>query len=46
VGWGEFLRVQILLDVTKPLSRGRMITLKQKSSLGGFSVWENATIVG
>jgi hypothetical protein len=30
VGWGEFLRVQILLDVTKPLSRGRMITLKQK----------------
>ena len=30
VGWGEYLRVQVVLDLTKPLSRGRTITLRNK----------------
>jgi hypothetical protein len=30
MGWGEFLRVRILLDLSKPLPRGRMITLNHK----------------
>ncbi|XP_059458313.1 uncharacterized protein LOC132187906 [Corylus avellana] len=31
VGWGEFLRVRIRLDLSKPLSRGRTINLRGKS---------------
>jgi hypothetical protein len=31
VGWGEFLRVRIVLDVTKPLSRGRFLKLKDRT---------------
>jgi hypothetical protein len=31
VGWGEFLRVRIVLDVTKPLSRGRFLKLRDKT---------------
>lgn len=31
VGWGEFLRVRIQLDLTKPLSRGRFLNLQGKS---------------
>ena len=27
VGWGESLRVKIQLDLSKPLSRGRMLKL-------------------
>ena len=27
VGWGKYLRVKILLDLTKPLSRGRMLRM-------------------
>jgi hypothetical protein len=30
VGWGEFLRIIIRLDLTKPLSKGRIIKLKGK----------------
>jgi hypothetical protein len=32
-GWGEYLRVRVMMDVTKPLARGRMLHLK------GQSVW-------
>lgn len=28
IGWGEFLRVHILLDLLKPLSRGRFYNSK------------------
>ncbi|XP_062173686.1 uncharacterized protein LOC133879165 [Alnus glutinosa] len=31
VGWGEYLRVRIVLDITKPLARGRMLHLEDKS---------------
>ncbi|XP_059436690.1 uncharacterized protein LOC132169721 [Corylus avellana] len=33
IGWGEFLRVKILLDLRKPLPRGRKI------NVNGASVW-------
>jgi hypothetical protein len=36
VGWGEFLRVKINIDLYKPLSRGRMIKFDGKSTLVGF----------
>jgi hypothetical protein len=32
IGWGEYLRVKILLDITKPLPRGRKINIEGKSS--------------
>jgi hypothetical protein len=31
VGWGEYLRVRIVLDLTKPLSRGRRLRLRDRS---------------
>ena len=31
VGWGEYLRVRVILDLAKPLSRGRTITLRNKT---------------
>ena len=31
VGWGEFLRVRIVLDLTKPLSRGRFLKLRDRT---------------
>ena len=31
VGWGEFLRLHIELDLTKPLSRGRFIKLRDRT---------------
>lgn len=31
VGWGEYLRVRIVLDLSKPLSRGRRLKLKDRS---------------
>jgi len=31
VGWGEYLRVRIVLDLTKRLARGRMLHLENKS---------------
>lgn len=31
VDWGQFLRVHILLDLSKPLSRGQMLKLHNKS---------------
>lgn len=30
VGWGEYLRVGICLDLSKPLSRGRFLTVRDK----------------
>jgi hypothetical protein len=30
VGWGEYLRVKICIDLTKPLSRGRIIKVQEK----------------
>ena len=36
VGWGEYLRVKILLDLAKPLSRGRKMKLEEKSSWIAF----------
>ena len=31
MGWGEFLRVKIKLDMSKPLAQGRMLKIKDKS---------------
>ena len=31
VGWGEYLRVRIILDLSKPLSRGHFLKVKDKS---------------
>jgi hypothetical protein len=31
VGWGEYLRVRITLDLSKPLSRGCFIKIRDKS---------------
>ncbi|XP_059436731.1 uncharacterized protein LOC132169771 [Corylus avellana] len=31
VGWGEYLRVRVTLDLAKPLSRGRTITLRNNT---------------
>jgi hypothetical protein len=31
VGWGEYLKVRIVLDLTKPLSRGRRLKLRDRS---------------
>lgn len=36
IGWGEFLRVKVNIDLYKPLSRGRMIKFDGKSRLIGF----------
>jgi hypothetical protein len=30
-GWGEFLQVRVMVDVTKPLARGRMLHVKGQS---------------
>ncbi len=30
-GWGEFLRVRVMVDVTKPLAKGRMLHVKGQS---------------
>jgi hypothetical protein len=32
VGWGKFLRVRIILDLTKPLSRGRFLRLRDRTT--------------
>jgi hypothetical protein len=31
VGWGEYLRVHIVLDLTKPISRGRFLHIRDKA---------------
>jgi hypothetical protein len=31
VGWGEFFRVRIILDLSKPFPRGRTIRVRAKS---------------
>jgi hypothetical protein len=36
IGCGEFLHVKIMIDLYKPLSRGRMLKFEVKSSLIGF----------
>jgi hypothetical protein len=35
-GWGEYLRVRILIDLTKPLARGRMLHLQDRSTWVAF----------
>jgi hypothetical protein len=32
IGWGEYLRVRIRLDIMKPLARGRVLKLNGESS--------------
>ncbi|XP_059431635.1 uncharacterized protein At4g02000-like [Corylus avellana] len=36
IGWGEFLRVKIVVDLAKPLARGRMLKVKGKSKWIAF----------
>ncbi|XP_059454891.1 uncharacterized protein LOC132185085 [Corylus avellana] len=36
IGWGEFLRVKIWIELNKPLPRGRMLRYEGKSHLIGF----------
>lgn len=36
VGWGEFLRVKIKVDLYKPFIRGRMLKFDGKLTLIGF----------
>lgn len=31
IGWGQFLRVKIVVDLSKPLARGRMLKVQGKS---------------
>lgn len=31
IGWGKFLRVRVKLDLSKPLSRGRILKLEEKT---------------
>jgi hypothetical protein len=31
IGWGKFLRVRLRINITKPLARGRMLRLKERS---------------
>jgi len=35
-GWGEYLRVRILIDLSKPLARGRMLHLQDRSTWVAF----------
>jgi len=32
MAWGEYLRVRIVIDLTKPLDWGRKLTIKNKST--------------
>jgi hypothetical protein len=34
--WGEYLRVRIIIDLSKPLDRGRKINIKHKSTWVAF----------
>jgi hypothetical protein len=45
VGWGEYLRVQIVLDLSKPLSRGRFLKLKEKTIWVKFQYKKNPKIL-
>ena len=36
VGWREYLRVRIVLDLTKPLSRGRFLHIREKAIWNTF----------
>lgn len=36
MGWGEFLRVKIILDLQKPRSRGRLLKINGSSKLIAF----------
>jgi hypothetical protein len=36
VGWGEYLRVRIILDLTKPISRGRFLQIRDKAHWVSF----------
>lgn len=36
IGWGEYLRVRICLDITKPLARGRFLKMKDVNTWVAF----------